>query len=351
MELIERIFDRTAKIAVVGDGMIDSDYQILSERLNPEGAMPLWLSQTDKPSFSRPGGAARVAHLLKNFHSDIRYFGIINEELAEILESNEISSRYSEVTNCVVPIKKRFYCGGTPVFRWDVERPQLGLAVDELSHHQHLLRRKLAEFQADVVIFSDYGKGVFDDTTRWLDYIGDAISIVDAKYPPIKKWEGCHIFKPNAKEASEISGIPDPIQQCRYFSEVLGSTAIVVTDGGNGFYGSVGHRSFQFRPDVKREAKSVVGAGDAFSGILAICQAHCIDLIESAQIAWTGANVYVSRLDNRPISIHDILFELEVKRVEPKWLRYRDFNLVFTNGVFDLMHVGHIDFLKRAKLR
>jgi D-beta-D-heptose 7-phosphate kinase / D-beta-D-heptose 1-phosphate adenosyltransferase len=348
MEFIKRNYDRPAKIAVVGDGMIDADYEVKVGRLNPEGPAPLWQSVSDNPSI-RPGGASRVAHLIKNFHADVRYFGIINKELAHVLETNAISSRNSVITECVVPTKKRFYDDGIALARWDVEVPNYGLDRGELEKCRTALQANLLGFDADVVIFSDYGKGVFSEETNWINFAGNALTIVDPKFPPIERWVGCHIFKPNWKEALEISGIDQWQKQCDFYRNYLECSGVVVTNGGFGLYGSAINRHFEYIPRTKRLARSVVGAGDAFSGILALCQAHSIDIIESAEIAWQCANMYVSRSDNSPLTPHDVLAVFGQKRVEPKWLRYRNFNLVFTNGVFDLMHSSHIALLKKAR--
>jgi D-beta-D-heptose 7-phosphate kinase / D-beta-D-heptose 1-phosphate adenosyltransferase len=349
MEFIKRNYERCARIAVVGDGMIDADYKVLaSSRINPEGPIPLWQSSAHENS-RRPGGAARVAHLMKNFNVEIRYFGIINKELAAILENSEINPQHSVITDCVVPTKNRFYDGDTALVRWDVELPNYGLGEDELESHRKVLRQKLLEFSADVVIFSDYGKGVFDRQTNWINYSGNALTIVDPKSPPVERWAGCHVFKPNAKEAFDLSGTDKWHEQCAYFRKHLGCTGVVVTNSGSGLYGTVDHREFVYRPKTKYNAKSVVGAGDAFTGILALCQAHCLDIVESTKIAWRCANKYVSNVQNSPLTPHEILAVFEHKVVEPRWLRYRHFNLIFTNGVFDLLHSSHIALLKQAR--
>jgi D-beta-D-heptose 7-phosphate kinase/D-beta-D-heptose 1-phosphate adenosyltransferase len=196
------------------------------------------------------------------------------------------------------------------------------------------------------VILSDYNKGFFSSEKNFIDLYKDTITIVDPKSKNIKKWQNCTIFKPNKKEAFELSGLDDWKSQCEYFIEELNCEAVVITDSGNGIVGSYNGEFFEYRPPFNIKAESVIGAGDCFAAFLALALAHGFNPIDSAKIAYHAGLVYVQQKENKPIVLADLIFD---KIVKPQDLITRDFSLSFTNGCFDILHTGHLETLKFAK--
>ena len=192
---------------------------------------------------------------------------------------------------------------------------------------------------------SDYNKGLFHtDVHRWIRQ--DCITIVDPKKGPISKWRGCTVFKPNFKEACELSGHTDPEDQCNYFYNELDCTAVVVTHGGKGVYGSVLGRFFEFVPKDKVSVASVIGAGDCFISFLAMALAHNVDIIDAIEIAYEAGAKYIQKGYNAPVSPSEFISGI----VLPELLANRNYRLAFTNGCFDGgLTRGHIECLKFAK--
>jgi D-beta-D-heptose 7-phosphate kinase/D-beta-D-heptose 1-phosphate adenosyltransferase len=303
------------------------------------------LSPDGKPFRVSLGGAANVCSQFRNFNFDVDLFSLTNEAI------KHIGAGRIGMEGCIfsrrVPVKRRFYSGEFPLCRMDVETRGYGLDVDSLGNLQQKIFSRLLESPADIVIFSDYGKGLFDGVFGLPARVSpDCITIVDPKDGPAERWRGCTIMKPNAKEAKSLTGSDEWREQCGILMEKTGCQAVVITREGSGVVGNVMGSEFEYRPESATEAVSVIGAGDCFVAILSMCMAHSIDIRRAVEIAFKGCSSYVGRPFNSPISPVD----LEVgKIVSPDSLVGRDYSLAFTNGCFDMIHPGHLALLEFAK--
>lgn len=344
---LEKNRQQKLRIYCVGDAMVDEYYNGVVNRISPEFPMSIMTSPTDEP-VRRPGGVANVAYQLKYFNVDTTLIGISDDLASDTYIMNELRG---EMINARhegghVPIKRRFLANGIQVFRHDVEEPYYGVGqvgVNKLLDQLFGITKELPT--PDAVIFSDYDKGFFVDPSLWMRWFGKTITIVDPKKGPVDKWRGCSVFKPNAKEAQEMSGLTYWKDQCLYFHEKLPGTAIVITKGGEGVVGFDG-TFFEYTPKKKIQVESVIGAGDCFVSILSLAIAHGMMVSEAVEVAYRAGEVYVQNRLNRPI----VPAELSTSKiVKPEDLVNRDFKLVFTNGCYDILHTGHYATLDFAK--
>lgn len=343
-ELLERQFDRRPRISVVGDSMLDEYYEVSADRISPEFPIPVMLSPDGRPFKVALGGAANVCAQFKNFNFDVSLFSLVNARAAEICGSVRMDGcLYSDQ----VPLKRRFYSGDFPLCRMDVESELYGMGADSLTESQTRLFDNLRSSPADIVIFSDYGKGLFHGVMGLPSTLPeDCIKIVDPKHGPAEKWRGCTIIKPNYKEARAITGASDPRAQCDILMRRTGCQAVVITQEGSGVVGNVMGSWFEYRPESKSEPVSVIGAGDCFVALLAMCMAHSVDIRKAVEIAFKGCSSYIKRPFNTPISPVDLE---SGKIIDCRSLIGRDFSLAFTNGCFDILHPGHVALLEFAK--
>jgi len=341
-ELIQRQFDYRPKIAVIGDVVLDEYYNVIANRVSPEFPIPVLLSKDGKPEKVSLGAAANVCKQFSNFNFDLSLFSFIDTKVLDL--SGPINT-----DGCVlagsVPVKKRFYSDGFPLCRIDSE--ESNYALSEINtYRKQIFSNFCSSGPFDVVIFSDYNKGLFDYSSNLINCLNDsAISIVDPKKGPIERWKGCSIIKPNSNEAREISGEEDPKKQCEYFMKKTECQAVLITQGASGVFGNVMGVWFEYRPSKPLFAKSVVGAGDCFMAFLGMCMAHSIDIRKAVEIAFGACSVYVDKLYNAPIYPYQICEKI----IDPRNLINRDFSLSFTNGCFDILHPGHIKLLEFAK--
>jgi len=355
VDFISLVEKKKPRISVVGDSIVDEYYQVQADRISPEFPIPVMTSSDSNSFKSLPGGAANVVYQFSHFNVDVKYFSLVGGYSKAIFRDYNIDMSYCvefDDQSVEVPIKRRFYDGDFPLSRWDIESENYSLSDSDLADHQNrvfdLLHNANRGASKLVTVFSDYDKGVFSDIegsfVPHLAAIMPGITIVDPKKGPIEKWAGCTVFKPNAKEALDLSGIYDWKEQCKWFQDTLGCESVVITQGGDGVKGLSGEDYF----DVVGKnslVNSVIGAGDCFTAFLAMGISCGLSVIESSSIAYEAGSFYVSRKHNEPLS----KFDFCGKFVNIEELNNRDFKLVFTNGCFDLIHRGHLELLKYAK--
>jgi len=300
--IIDYLSKNEASIAVVGDTIIDEYYDVVANRVSPEFPIPVMLSR-DEDSKDLPGGAANVCFQFSKFDLKVDYFGFFSEYDLKQLKY------YIHVVNpsnvlpfmCCVPRKKRVYQGNFPLCRWDVEKENFGMDAGELAEYRGKLKNELYAKNYSVVVYSDYNKGTFPLSES--SFVkSDCITIVDPKSGPLSQWKGCTIFKPNAKEAFELTGEKDWKEQAKKIQSELGCKAVVITRGADGVVGRIDEEFFEYQPKINSQVESVIGAGDCFVAFLAMSQLCQISILDGVKLAWHAGSLYVKRKHNEPVS-------------------------------------------------
>lgn len=354
IEVLRKISDSDLKIAVIGDSMLDEYFDVSVQRISPEFPIPVMHSHSQKPSVVMPGGAANVAYQLKNLNQHTRLVSFLDEEAYDVFSACGLdTSMCVDISPHSVPRKRRFYSGDFPTYRWDVEMPRCGMTDRFLANRAAELYDRVVSADFDVVIFSDYDKGVFcSDLVSGLCSRADfPVRIVDPKRN-LARWRGCTLIKPNASEAQNMTSEIDLRSQIAKIRSEVGSGAVVVTEGGSGFTGFDGE-FFQYRnPSTACEANSVIGAGDCFLAFLGLCLGNGVPLRQSCEFAFAMGAEYVTDKHNKPLCMDRIRRRVcgsEHKMTDTACLARRDFKLVVANGCFDILHPGHISLLEFAK--
>lgn len=328
------------RIAVVGDILLDQYLLGSITKISPEHPIPILHCHHDDEVIHKLGGAGNTACQFKNFNFNVDLYGVADAEMvsdiAEDVNFCGIESNYYRN-----PIKTRFYAQGRPVFRWDTEE----VFID--SREILEVVNKLNKEEYDYYVFCDYDKGLFNHHLEKYDL---RKAIVD---PKIKRdWKYCNVFKPNYKEACELSGTRDPVKQCDYFLYELKCSSVVITCSGGGYYGkwSGGFFDYQDKTGSKYFVEPV-GGGDAFSAHLAMGLSHDLDLPIACRLAFEAGKIYVHKGFNEPILPDELLKAFDP--IQSKYYLPNNINrkkVVFTNGCFDLgLTTGHIEYLKHAK--
>jgi D-beta-D-heptose 7-phosphate kinase/D-beta-D-heptose 1-phosphate adenosyltransferase len=359
MKLIEKFIQESSRnkvrISIAGDIIIDEYYDVSATRISPEFPIPVMTSADSKPTVTMPGGAANVCHQFKHWNAEPLLYGLSDYEATTSLQKvlgSKATVNLAPMGHGQVPRKKRFYDGKHPSFRWDIEKPNFGVDPSILKGFRGTAtQRYFSNRPPQVLILSDYNKGLF--TNDPCPFIRDKVTtIIDPKKGPLDKWRGCTIFKPNNVEAKELSGLSNWKDQCLYFFDHLGCDHVVITQGASGVVGMdrLGE-GFEHVSSYNLTAESVIGAGDCFIAFMAMAKALNFSLSDCALIAFTAGATYVQQERNKPITPYDLM-----KKVDPIKAKYllpspgeTQGKLVFTNGCFDLLHVGHIETLMFAK--
>lgn len=336
-------------IAVLGDLIIDEYYDCKMERISPEYPVPIIKLKNQKPYKTTGGGAYKVRNQINKFIG-CNFFGF------ESLKHNIYSRNINKMHKAKIPIKKRYFCNGHQVARIDIEDSNYGLSKDTILENNNISYEFFKSMiKPKVLVISDYNKGFLTQEciNLFLSNSQDIITIVDPKLGPASKWYGCTIFKPNFKEATNMTGTTDWKKQCDILMQETNCKACIITNEGEGVYYKIDGNYGEYKPDFKTIATSVVGAGDCFISFLAICQAIDFTFEESIEMAFAASSLYVQNTSGDAILLSDLIKYDDfsnTKIVNSDFDFSQEKNLVFTNGCFDAgLTPGHIECLKFAK--
>jgi D-beta-D-heptose 7-phosphate kinase / D-beta-D-heptose 1-phosphate adenosyltransferase len=344
-------------VVVIGDAVLDRYVETSPQKLCSEGPVPVvWR----RGEVAAPGGAANVAANLAALGARVRLVGVTGEDeaglrLRDALRGLEVDADLLLADGqSRTHTKTRILADGHYVVRVDDGATSLPLERLEAA-----LRAALPD--AAAVVLSDYGLGVLDDRVIALIAACRPAGplLVDAKRPDRFRRLRPAAVTPNVEEATAMVGPGKPPVQARRVATATGAGMVALTLGAEGAYvlaDGMGHR-IPARPAV---AASEVGAGDSFVAAFALGLAAGAPPAQAAAIAVEAAGVAVAKrytatvtaaelaraldpgADRASTALAELLPTLERRR-------RRGDRIVFTNGVFDLLHPGHVDFLRQAR--
>ncbi len=364
-------FRRPHRVLVVGDLMLDEYLRGAVRRVSPEAPVPvLESSQSDLA----PGGAANVASNLAALGCEVRLCGLVGNDpqgdaLCALLAERGIGA-VGIVRDSERPTthKLRVVAQGQHMLRIDKEvRTGMGAAAEAA-----LTERIEAEIgEVDAVVLSDYYKGVLGAAV-----LPRALALANARGLPVAvdpkgsnyaRYRGAHILTPNLHELEVASGksVEDDACVVRAAKVVLAQTeahALLVTCGKDGMVlvsadGNATHIAAE-----ARDVYDVTGAGDTVIAVLVLALLRGYSYVQAARLANTAAGIVVGKLGTSSVSLaelearvegmsakQDKICDRETLLARVQGLRAAGGRIVFTNGCFDLLHAGHVEYLAAAR--
>jgi D-beta-D-heptose 7-phosphate kinase/D-beta-D-heptose 1-phosphate adenosyltransferase len=361
-----------ARVLVLGDVMLDRFIYGAVERISPEAPIPVLSVER---TLDMAGGAANVARNIAALGAQCELLGVVGEDSAaeqlckQLAQSPAIRVHF--VTDPARPtsLKTRYVAEGQQVMRADWERK------DEISREVgcSLLRQFAAAIhEVDIVVLSDYAKGVLSDSV-----LQEAIRIaqqnrkpviVDPKSKSFSKYAGATVLTPNRLElqgACEMECLNDEqvTRGARWVLDRGICSTLVVTRGKDGM-SVIGSDGVAHIPTEARQVYDVSGAGDTVIATLATGLASGGDIAEAASLANLAAGIAVGKRGTATVTPGEIMASMppfgrhadplkiySIDNVLPLVREWRDRGLkvAFTNGCFDLLHPGHISLLDQAR--
>ncbi|MBI5373852.1 MAG: D-glycero-beta-D-manno-heptose-7-phosphate kinase [Candidatus Schekmanbacteria bacterium] len=358
------------RVVVVGDIMLDEYVMGSVERISPEA--PVQVVKINKKEFV-PGGAANVANNLASLGAKVTLVGVIGDDLngvqlLRILGSSGVDcSAVLAVSGRKTITKTRIIAHSQQVLRIDDETSEpLSPAVRSkiVSYMKRTLRR------ADGIIVSDYAKGIVDKSifSELVKMAGSSKKpiIVDPKGKDYSKYRGAYIVTPNLKELEEASGIKaetedDVSAALKKILSIVSCAGVLVTRGKDGMTLLMkGGKSLNLKASA-REVYDVSGAGDTVIASFGYCLFSGMKAEMAALFANTAGGIVVEKVGTAVVSIDEVISRIYEEKSETKviaqgklaplikLLKGKRKKIVFTNGCFDILHMGHIYLLQKAK--
>jgi D-beta-D-heptose 7-phosphate kinase/D-beta-D-heptose 1-phosphate adenosyltransferase len=354
-------------IAVIGDFMIDHYLWGKSNRISPEAPVPVVEVEKEE---DRLGGAGNVVNNLITLGADVIVSSVIgknSKRLLKLLEEKDIDTSGIFIDNSrETIIKSRVIASHQQVIRYDKE------TIEPISEE---FEEKIIDYlknnieKIEIILLSDYEKGVLTKSlTQKIIKLANRFNkklIIDPK-KDFSKYINAWMLKPNKKEletaaSMKIKNKDDLIKAGWRVKKELNLDYLLVTLSENGM--ALFGDEFVEVPTLAREVYDVTGAGDTVLASLGYYLSKNDDLVSAMHFANAAAAVVVGKLGSATVTLEEIR-EAE-KRIDnsvdykivdfntiekiANELRNENKKIVFTNGCFDILHIGHVKYLQKAK--
>lgn len=354
-------------ILVIGDVMLDTYYLGSISRISPEAPVPVFRKKDER---SVLGGAANVASNLIAANQQVSIMSIIGDDeagrtLKNEFESKQINTDLLFSLKRSTTVKTRFMANNNQqVLRLDVENCE-EIASEDCGKMLAALEKKIQSY--DLVLLSDYLKGLlsYEFTQGVIELAKRAKKkvVIDVKDPSYKKYAGAYLLKPNLIELKTLTQMPadteaEIVAASRMLLKRAGCENVLTTCGARGMI-LVTEKDYYKIPSVGKEVFDVTGAGDTTIAYLSACIVNGVSLKKAINIANYAAGVQVGKVGTSDVSLQEVEDSINGhKKVDAKILSgievelFREKNLnkqiVFTNGCFDILHIGHVRYLQKA---
>jgi len=361
------------RVLCVGDIMLDKFVYGQVDRISPEAPVPVFSVKSENVML---GGAGNVARNLLSLGANTVLVSVIGNdrvgrEITALIgkEQNLLPCLITE-TDRTTTSKTRYVAGNHQVLRADIE---VSDPIQEATQAS-VIDAVLGELEhVDVVILSDYGKGVL--SRNLIQTVIQAANgrhkpvIVDPKSRDFSIYSGATLVSPNLSELAnavsrEIKSEADIISAAQQLIHAFGIANILITRSKDGMtlvthQGEIHHIKARVH-----EVYDVSGAGDTAIATLSLGIAAGLKIDDAATLANVAAGVVVGRSGTAVIATQDIKTEIfvnektrgtqkivtladAISQVE-HWKREGKV-VGFTNGCFDLMHSGHLSSLNYTR--
>jgi D-beta-D-heptose 7-phosphate kinase/D-beta-D-heptose 1-phosphate adenosyltransferase len=356
-------------ILVIGDIMLDINYNASINRNAPEANIPIY----DVTNINYIlGGAANVVQNLQNLETNVELISVIGydffgKKIKNLLDSKNIKSLLIIDENRKTTQKNRIFNNNILTTRFDIEdKDDISTELEDIIFDYVVQKKE----KIDAIIISDYDKGVITITLcqKIINYSNqhNIYTFVDPKIKCVEKYKNCFCFKPNLHEGQIITKENDIDNILCHLQNIIHSSHIILTCGEKGIY--IDKKENNICHDNKINVIDVTGAGDIVLSIITYIFLQNKDLQLATKVANYVAGKSVQCIGNYNVSKNDIqeyfdrekfqkqtqnqvkqnkiIYETEIEKIKEL---SKNENIVFTNGCFDIIHSAHIQNLQFAK--
>jgi len=348
--------------------MLDRYWVGPTQRISPEAPVPVVRIEKDE---TRPGGAANVALNAAALGTKTHLLGVVGKDeaarlLASHLKAKKIALRFVQSTDHPTITKLRVLSRNQQLIRLDFE--QSLSVVGAFDRDAYVEQFKAALASAEVAILSDYGKGSLTDAAKLIAAAREAQRkvLIDPKGTDWKPYRGATLLTPNMSEFEAVVG------KCKSEAEIvekgeslrreLKLDALLITRSEHGMTLIQPKQAPLHLPTEAREVFDVTGAGDTVIATFASALAAGQSMAHAARLSNLAAGIVVGKLGTATASVAELQRAARRTHEEDSAVlpedellahvaeaKARGETIVMTNGVFDILHVGHVKYLEAAK--
>ena len=358
---------KTKKILCIGDIILDTYSKGSITRISPEAPIPVLRLDQESNTI---GGCGNVARNICSAGGSCHLISVIgSDEEADILKNllkkfeKMSSDLIVEGSRCTTK-KKRYVSENQQILRVDKEN------VNPISAKTNKkILEKFNQFikNCEVVVISDYNKGVLNknliSNIIRISKRNNKIVIIDPKRKDFSIYSYADVITPNFKELLQATDFSESSENSDKIVEKLSKTVarkysfsnVITTRSSKGMTVMSKNKCINLSSEAK-EVFDVSGAGDTVVAYLSVELSRGKKIIDAAKIANSAAGIAVGKFGTASVKRQEIRKKFEVvDKVSTfleakKMLREHDHKIIgFTNGCFDLVHTGHIEFLKQAR--
>ncbi len=318
-QVVRRFGD--ARVLVLGDVMLDRYVSGNASRLSPEAPIPVLRPTTRRATV---GGAANVALNVATLGGQVALVGVIGDdaegaELAQLLESSGIVPHLVTASGRPTTAKTRFMVGTHQLLRLDEET---AASIDDATADRVVQRFCYALRTANVVVLSDYAKGVLSDPV--LRARAGAVPVIRLhgdrrpEADGFRRYRGATVLTPNEYEVRQATRIEadedsEADRAGRRALDDTGCEAVLVTRSAKGLTLVRRDEPALHLPTRAREVADVSGAGDTLVAALAVALGAGAALPEAAMLANITAGIAVGKPGTATVSRDELLGVLHLE--------------------------------------
>lgn len=353
-----------ASVTIVGDVMLDHYSHGATNRISPEAPVPIVLVDETQ---NRAGGAANVAMNVAELGCSTQLLGFIGNDrhgqcLSNLLKRQGVNASLITLPDFPTMTKHRVLSQHQQLLRVDVEEP---LPIGAQQQIETTLCDVL--HGTDILVISDYGKGAVTDAQALIQQARDrGIDVlVDPKGADFTRYQGATLITPNQKEFEAVVGVCDSreimIERGHALIEKLALSALLITLGKDGMLLLIQGSKPLHIPTRAKAVFDVTGAGDTVIATIAASLAAKQSLSDAVRLANAAAGWVVGQVGTTAVSVDQLQLALSKIGSASKCVTEEQClslvknqqlageKIVMTNGCFDILHPGHVEYLEEAK--
>lgn len=361
------------RVLCVGDIMLDRFIYGNVSRISPEAPIPVFHEQRAETTL---GGGGNVLRNIVTLGGNVDTVVIVGKDQAGY-DLTEMIADMPEVAPYILTdkkrptiIKTRYVSGGQQLLRSDREDAK---AIDKKMEDEVLLRIRSSMDDCDVIVLSDYAKGILTDRV-----IEETIKVAKKKNKPVlidtkgrdfTRYKGAFMLTPNKKELTEATGIEicsidDAEKAARLLIDQCDLDGVLAKLSGDGICIVMKDKEAVHIKADTREVYDVSGAGDTVVATMALAMAAGLPLPDCAALSNIAGSIVVGKTGTATVTQDELRAEImhgqsrfsESKIVTAseaaelaKHCRSQSKTVGFTNGVYDLLHPGHLSSIRQAR--